>query len=169
MIPRRYLCASAATLCIVALDQASKAWLRHFLPQEGGVFPLLPGCLQLTHRLNPGIAFSLFHGQAWAPVVFSVVAVLAVVAIAWMLWRYAALPALMAVAFGLIAGGALGNLCDRLHAPYMVLDFIDCYLGQYHWPAFNVADSAVCCGVGILLLSNFTHPDALLGTPQPAD
>jgi len=167
-MPRRYCWASAATLGVVVLDQASKAWLRHFLPHEGGLFTLVPGCLQLTHRLNPGIAFSLFHGQAWAPVVFSVVAVVAVMVIAWLLWRSTALPGYMATAFGLIAGGALGNLCDRLHPPYMVLDFIDCYLGQYHWPAFNVADSAICIGVGLLILANFTHPDALAGT-QPAD
>jgi signal peptidase II len=168
VIPRRYFCASAATLSVIVLDQASKAWLRHVVPHEGGLQTLLPGCLQLTHRLNPGIAFSLFHGQAWAPVVFSIVAVVAVVGIAWMLWRCAALPGFVAMALGLIAGGALGNLCDRLHPPYMVLDFIDCYLGAYHWPAFNLADSAICLGVGVLLLANFTHPEALLGAP-PAD
>ena len=152
--------AGAATLAVIAMDQASKAWMRHFLPVEGGVYPLIPGCLQLTHRRNPGIAFSMFDSHAWAPAVFAVIALAAALAIGWIVWHNRAMPRLLATAMGLVAGGALGNMIDRVHPPFMVVDFIDCYLGRYHWPAFNVADSAICIGVGALLLAHLVWPSS---------
>jgi len=129
------------------------------------VYSLIPGCLQLTHRRNPGIAFSLFHSQAWAPIVFGLIAAAAVVFIARLVWRSAALPGVVAVALGLVAGGAAGNLIDRILPPHTVVDFIDCYLGAYHWPAFNIADSAICVGAGLLLLTSITHPHAFAAPP----
>ncbi len=154
----RYLCVGITFLIVLAADCASKAWIRSFLPSEAHWHDVIPGCLRLVHRLNPGIAFSLFHSVRGAPIVFSFVSVAALAFIIWLVYRYRALPWKVLLALGAIAGGAAGNLIDRVLPPHHVLDFIDCYVGAWHWPAFNVADSAICIGAGLLILASFTDP-----------
>lgn len=157
---RRPLAAAATAFGIILLDQLTKALVLAYLPTEGALRVIIPGCLNLVHRRNPGIAFSLFHDWRGAPFFFAAFAIAATVFIAVLLVRYRDLPWKIIAALGLIAGGALGNVIDRLRPPHTVIDFVDCYIGSAHWPAFNVADSAICIGAGLLILASFTDPQA---------
>jgi len=148
----------AAALATLALDQASKALVMQRLPY-GQPQALLPH-VWLTYVQNPGAAFSLLDGFSPAVRVpfFALAALAALAVVAWA-WR--SLPGrdrTSELALGLIAGGALGNLLDRLRFT-RVTDFIEVGVrGVYTWPVFNVADSAVCVGVGLLLLKALRAP-----------
>ncbi len=137
------------------LDQLSKALIvRHFRP--GQSIPILPGFFDLTFVLNPGAAFGFLAGlpeQIRHPL-FVTIAVVAAVLIVLYRHRHLRHYALASAALGLILGGAIGNLVDRLRYG-MVVDFLDFYLGPYHWPAFNVADSAISIGVSLMLVDLF--------------
>jgi len=137
---------------IVALDQITKAVVLERLPL-GVPVTVIDGWLALTLVLNPGLAFGLLgsvpQGWRW------VVAALSLVALA-VLARVAlrVLPAggwAGRLAIGLIFGGAVGNLVDRARFG-AVVDFVDVYWRGWHWPAFNVADSAITVGVALLAL-----------------
>ena len=134
------------------LDQLSKALIvRHFRP--GQSIPILPGFFDLTFILNPGAAFGIMAGlpAGIRHPLFVVIAIAAAVLIVVYRHRHLRHHVLASSALGLILGGAVGNLIDRLRYG-MVVDFLDFYLGPYHWPAFNVADSAISTGVGLMLL-----------------
>jgi len=112
--------------------------------------PVLDGFFNLTYIQNPGGAFGFMAGldAAWRKIIFLVVSSAAV---GLVLYFYAKTPqaySWLAAAFALIFGGAIGNLIDRFRFG-TVIDFLDFYIGQWHWPAFNLADSAITVGVGI--------------------
>lgn len=114
---------------------------------------VIPGLFHLTHVENTGAAFGLFADSSaqWkvgALVSFSVIALVIVSAL---LWRNSRALSATTIALSLILGGATGNLWDRMMTGHVV-DFLDFYVGSYHWPAFNVADSAIVIGA-ILLVS----------------
>ena len=141
------------SLLVVAADQATKLWVLAALqPRE--VIPVLP-VFNLTLVFNEGAAFSFLAGAGgWQRWLFVGVAVaVSTVLIAW-LWRLKPEERLTAAGLSLVAGGAVGNLIDRL-AYGRVVDFLDFYWRAWHWPAFNVADSAITVGVGLLLLEAF--------------
>jgi signal peptidase II len=136
-----------ATL-VVALDQLSKLWIRdNLVPGES-----LPeiGCLQLTYVVNTGSAFGLFANQTFLLIVITIVSLAAII----LFLRYlGSASALTSVSLGLIFGGAVGNLVDRLHLGYVV-DFIHVRLwGGLYWPAFNFADAAIVVGIFTLVYS----------------
>ena len=137
---------------VVILDQATKLLVQRAF-RLGESLPVLPGFFNLTYVLNPGAAFGLLAGAAPAfrGPFFIAVSVLAIAVICYYHARYARGRPLSTVGLALILGGALGNLIDRLRVG-MVIDFLDFYLGAYHWPAFNVADSGITVGVGLLLV-----------------
>ena len=137
---------------VVVLDQATKLLVQRAF-RLGESLPVLPGFFNLTYVLNPGAAFGLLAGAAAAfrGPFFIAVSVLAIAVICYYHARYARGHPLPTVGLALILGGALGNLIDRLRVG-MVIDFLDFYLGAYHWPAFNVADSGITVGVGLLLV-----------------
>lgn len=137
---------------VVILDQATKLLVQRAF-RLGESLPVLPGVFNLTYVLNPGAAFGLLAGAAPAfrGPFFIAVSVLAIAVICYYHARYARGHPLPTVGLALILGGALGNLIDRLRVG-MVIDFLDFYLGAYHWPAFNVADSGITVGVGLLLV-----------------
>ncbi len=137
---------------VVVLDQATKLLVQRAF-RLGESLPVLPGVLNLTYVLNPGAAFGLLAGAAAAfrGPFFIAVSVLAIAVICYYHARYARGHPLPTVGLALILGGALGNLIDRLRVG-MVIDFLDFYLGAYHWPAFNAADSGITVGVGLLLV-----------------
>jgi len=140
---------------IVFCDQASKLWLaRHFSLYES--WPVIPGFLSLTYLTNTGAAFGLLAGHPawWRQVFFVGVTVAALVVIVVMHHRLRKRSGLYTLGFGLIAGGALGNLIDRIRLG-SVVDFLDVYVGSHHWPAFNVADSAISTGVCLVLIFSF--------------
>ena len=140
----------AAAALVLAADQVSKAWVVHglHLPERGSV-ALLP-VLNLTWVENRGITFGLLNGGGGlAPVLLTLVALAVVAALGRWLWR--AQRQLVAVALGAVAGGAIGNVIDRLRFGYVV-DFIHAHAWGWSWYVFNVADAAIVCGVGVLLL-----------------
>jgi len=113
---------------------------------------VIPGFFQLVYVRNPGIAFSLLADSPSPLKTFVLVglSLLALAAVAWLLWT--ADPALHRLCTGLalIMGGAMGNLLDRI-LDGSVVDFLDFFISTYHWPAFNVADSAIVAGGGLVL------------------
>ncbi len=133
---------------VVALDQLSKLWIRdNLVPGES-----LPeiGFLRLTYVVNTGSAFGLFANQTFLLIVITIVSLTSIL----LFLRYlSSASALTNASLGLILGGAVGNLIDRLHFGY-VIDFIDIRLwGGLHWPAFNVADAAIVVGIFTLAYS----------------
>lgn len=143
------------SLAILVLDQWTKWLVEIHLPHSAS-HPVVPGLFNLTHVKNTGVAFGLFashgaDGGSWLLVAMGVVALTAV----FLYFRLA--PAhnrLLLSSLALIVGGAVGNLVDRL-ASGAVTDFLDVYVGTYHWPAFNVADSAITVGIGLMILDSF--------------
>jgi signal peptidase II len=135
-------------LVAILLDQASKWWILAVVMRPPRLIDLAP-FLSLVLARNRGVSFSLFRFDAdWGPWLLSG---LALVIVGWLFyWQWRARSRLVSAAVGLIAGGAIGNVTDRLHAR-AVTDFIDLHLGDYHWPAFNLADSAITLGVLLLL------------------
>ena len=135
------------------LDQASK------LAVDGSMqlfesIPLLP-YFNLTYVHNTGAAFSfLSDAGGWQRWLFAGLAVVMSTIIGLWLARLKQHETLMAVALALVLGGAIGNLIDRVAYGY-VIDFLDVYYQDWHWPAFNIADSAICVGVALMLLESF--------------
>lgn len=110
---------------------------------------------QLTYMRNQGAAFSFLSGAGgWQRWFFIALAVIASVFICFWLKKLNRSQRWEAIAWSLVLGGALGNLIDRILYGY-VIDFLDVYIGDWHWPAFNVADSAITLGVAMLLLDSF--------------
>lgn len=146
-------------LVVVVLDQVSKAMVMgNFAMFE--LRPVIPGLFNLTYLTNTGAAFGMLAGAPtiWRQVFFVGVALVAIGVLAFSYKQFCRQGRLFAHAIGLIAGGALGNLIDRLRFG-AVVDFLDFYLGSHHWPAFNVADSAITIGVGLFILGSILHPD----------
>jgi signal peptidase II len=138
---------------VVVIDQLSKQLILRFFPQNESV-EVIPGFFSLTHVRNTGGAFGLFAGEAtWIRTAAFLVVSCVAVGILWHLYRTVARDSKwIGAGFALILAGAIGNLIDRFRFGEVV-DFLDFYFGTYHWPAFNVADSAICGGVGILLIN----------------
>jgi len=115
--------------------------------------PVIPGFFHIVHVKNPGIAFGLFAESPSAGKTFALVFLSAatLAGVGYVLWTSAAAAAQQNAALALILGGALGNLFDRVRSGGVV-DFLDFFVGDYHWPAFNLADSAIVTGGGLLLL-----------------
>lgn len=137
---------------VITLDLASKALASHYLTLYQPV-PVLPG-FNLTLMHNSGAAFSfLSTASGWQRWFFAGIA--AVVSVAIMIWlrRLPSSQVWLAIALAFILGGALGNLWDRLTLGYVV-DFIQIYYEQWSWPAFNVADSAICIGAVMLIIDS---------------
>jgi signal peptidase II len=140
---------------VLAVDQLTKYLIVANLPLYE-MREVIPGLFNLVHVTNKGAAFSLFASidspwRHWFFVAVNSAAVLGLTIAAWKM--KGRLLMLYRLSFALIAAGALGNLIDRLRHG-AVTDFLDFYWGTYHWPAFNVADSAICVGVGVMLLAN---------------
>lgn len=134
---------------VLVLDQASKLAVMATLAPYQDVVTLTP-FFNLVHVHNTGAAFSLFADQAgWQRVFFMAMALVASGVILWLLARTHG-RSLFCIALALILGGALGNVIDRLAYGH-VIDFLDLHLAGWHWPAFNVADSAISVGAGLLI------------------
>lgn len=140
---------------IIILDQISKQWISsHFVYGESRA---LTDFFNLVLAHNTGAAFSMLNDAGgWQRWLFSAIAVIASVWIVWLLRRHRQ-QKLFCLALALILGGALGNLIDRISFGYVV-DFLDFHWGAHHFPAFNIADSAISCGAALLLLESFMHP-----------
>jgi signal peptidase II len=140
----------------IVLDQLSKLAVMAKLTAYQEVIPLT-GFFNLVHVHNTGAAFSLFADQpGWQKGFFMAVAIVASGIILHLLRKTRGRP-MFAGALALVLGGAIGNLIDRVLYGH-VIDFLDFYVGSWHWPAFNVADSAITLGAGLLILDAFRQP-----------
>jgi signal peptidase II len=139
-----------ALVLVLAADQLTKYWVLHTLdlPHKGQVV-LLP-VLNLTMVWNQGVTFGLFDSLG-EPGHWLLAGLALLVVLALLFWMRRAESLLVAVALGAIAGGAIGNVADRLRYG-AVVDFIDAHAFGYHWYVFNVADAAIVCGVIALVL-----------------
>ena len=140
------------SLLIVILDQATK-WLAEALLVPFQPLPLMP-LLNLTLMYNDGAAFSfLANAGGWQRWLFAGFAVIMTLALSLWLLRLDKGESVTAATLSLVIGGAIGNLIDRVQTG-RVVDFIDFYVGTWHWPAFNVADSAISIGIVLLLVTS---------------
>jgi signal peptidase II len=141
---------------VLAADQATKWWALSALgPPAGGAVEVTP-FFNLVLVWNRGVSFGMLGGLAeYGPWLLSGIALAIVVFL--LTWLRRASDPLVAGALGLVIGGALGNVVDRVRFG-AVVDFLDFHYAGWHWPAFNVADSAICVGAGLLLLSGLFAP-----------
>lgn len=156
---------------VLVLDQVTKAWLVSILPAEGQRLSVVGDLVRLVNSRNSGALFGLFQEQA---LLFGLVSIGVIGLIAWY-HGSSGRNTLLSVALGLLLGGALGNMLDRLRLGY-VIDFVDVGLGDLRFYTFNVADSAITCSIllllaGALLPGRFGLPrmDAPRRPGEPAD
>ena len=144
----------AIILGTIVFDQLTKAWIVGSLRLFESV-EIVPGFFNLVYVTNNGAAFSLLANvdAPWRHYFFLVIGTLALIGLTIAYWKLRKVHRYYSLALAFIAGGAAGNLIDRIRFG-SVIDFLDFYVDRYHWPAFNVADSAICVGAGIFLIVN---------------
>jgi signal peptidase II len=139
---------------VIVLDQVTKYWVSQSLAPGAGV-PVTP-FFNLVLTYNTGAAFSfLSQASGWQRGFFILIAALASLLIIYFIRRYHR-EKRFSFGLSLILGGAVGNLWDRIVLGHVV-DFLDFYIQAYHWPAFNVADSAITCGAALLIWDSFNR------------
>jgi len=146
-------CIFLATVAVLLiLDQVTKYVIHTGMALHDSI-PVIPGFFSITYIRNPGAAFGFLAGASptFRYVFFISVTVAAIGLILHYLRTYAAGDQLLTISMGMILSGAVGNLIDRVRFGE-VIDFLDVYLGTAHWPAFNVADSAISVGAFILFI-----------------
>ena len=142
---------------VVLLDR----WSKHMVEQHIALYAhiqIIPGFFRLTHTENTGAAFSLFADSTapWKTGLLIAFSVIALVVVSILLWKNHHAQVATGVGLALIMGGALGNFWDRL-ARGRVVDFLLLYVKRYQWPVFNLADSAIVVGAGLLVLEILFH------------
>ncbi len=139
-------------LFVVALDRATKWTIAHRLSLHDSI-PVIPGLFRIIHTENPGVAFGLFADSPapWKIALLIGFSIIALLIVSALLWKNSHRLTTTGVGLSLILGGAVGNLWDRLASRHVV-DFLLFYIGRHQWPAFNVADSAIVVGAGLLVL-----------------
>lgn len=150
LMKSKYTWVSLIVGTVLILDQVTKHLVMTYLPHRA-VIRVLPGFFDLIYVRNPGAAFGILAGArgGWRTAFFVTVSIIALAVIAALIRKSA--DRLTLVAFALISGGAVGNLIDRVRFGEVV-DFIDWYYRSWHWPTFNIADSAITVGVGLLVI-----------------
>lgn len=145
---------------VVALDQLAKALVDRYMDLHES-HTIVEGLARLTYVQNRGAAFGILSDAdlPYQSLLFSFISILALGAIAVYAWKLPIASRLPQMALALIMGGAVGNLIDRMRLGY-VIDYVDVYWGRHHWPAFNVADSAISIGVTLLVLDILKNPQA---------
>ena len=161
---------------VFMIDQATKAWATRSL-RFGGDKSLISGFLNLAYAQNTGVAFSMFDDKGdagrWG---LSVVAFVAGTLVLYFFWRTPRTDDRIMGALALLLAGIAGNVTDRMRLGFVV-DFIDVQFGSWHYPTFNVADSAICIGAGLLILDMFlnkrrqtlVNPQSAIRNPQSND
>ena len=146
-------------LGLFVLDQLTKLWIAAHLPygtygEASGAIPIIRGFFYLVHQDNTGAAWSMFTGRSMLLAVLAAGTLIAI-----FLWRHSLglRDRSAQICFGLLCGGIIGNLTDRLVHGH-VIDFIDLHFGSYVYPTFNVADSGICVGVILYLLLSLRTP-----------
>ena len=138
------------TPLLLIVDQLSKLYIdRNFLLGES--VTVLENFFHITYIRNKGAAFGILAGSPWRVPFFVTIGVIACAALLWYLYSTRVDQKLLQIALVMVFSGAIGNIIDRVRLSE-VIDFIDVHWYQYHWPAFNVADSAITVGVGLMIL-----------------
>jgi|SRR6478735_963831 signal peptidase II len=143
---------------VVLVDRLTKAVVADRISLHDSV-DVVPGIFRLTHVQNQGAAFGLFSDSSfpWKVALLILFSIAALAVVSALLWKNGDALNATAIALSLVFGGAVGNLWDRVTSG-RVIDFLDFYLGQHHWPAFNIADSAIVVGALLLLSEIFMAP-----------
>ncbi|MFC1833777.1 signal peptidase II [Thermodesulfobacteriota bacterium] len=145
---KKYILFSLIALSILAGDQVTKHLVLESIPLGTG-YEVIPGFLNVVHVRNSGAAFGM--GSGWGARFFLVVSVTALLTILWLLASSKETRLVLVAGYGLFFGGVLGNFLDRIRFGE-VIDFLDLHVGTWHWPAFNVADSALCIGAACFFI-----------------
>jgi signal peptidase II len=156
---RKYLLFSVFALVSVIFDQWTKVWARRELRPRGSYNPMvvIEGYFDMRYAENPGVAFSMLQDIPGGRIVLTLLAVAAFVLVLFYMRNKTTLQdTRLHVALGLVGGGAVGNLIDRMLYG-KVTDFIVWKVGKSEWPAFNIADAALCIGVGLMVLDMFMN------------
>lgn len=148
----RYLLLALVAFTVVILDQVTKYWVIQTMRLHESI-PVVPNLFSITYIRNPGAAFGLLAGSsnAFRMVFFGLTSLFALALLGTILVRLPERDWIGQLSIAGILGGAIGNLIDRLRFGE-VIDFLDVYIDSYHWPAFNVADSAITVGVIFLII-----------------
>jgi len=151
MLQNKYARLAVVAGMVVLADQVSKALILKNLPLHHSL-TVIDGVFDITHILNPGGAFGLMANMSAVlrAIVFLFISSMAVGLIFYFYYKTPRTHKLLATGFALIFGGAIGNLIDRVRFG-VVIDFLDFYIGKHHWPAFNIADSAITVGIFIFI------------------
>lgn len=154
---------------VLVLDQLTKIWVRATF-QLYETVPVIDGFFHFTYVHNPGGAFGMLRDadESIRLPFFLIVSVLAVGALILFVRDLPTQLRFLQFALGLVLGGALGNLVDRVWFGY-VTDFLDVFWGSYHWPAFNIADSGISVGIVILLYYTIVTPEPKKSAAPTAD
>ncbi len=150
----------AIALLVLVVDYLTK-WVARMKLDPGGPVELIPGFLRFSYWENSGVAFGLFDGtaSAWKPYILAALAVAAVLVIFVYSRHVPAERRLLRASLAVMTGGILGNFVDRLIRG-VVVDFIDFHIHDaFHWPTFNVADSAITIGIALLLIDTVKNPE----------
>ena len=155
-VRRKYLLFSVFTALSLVLDQWTKILARQDLLPRGPYNPkvIVEGYFDLRYAENPGVAFSMLQDMPGGRVLLTLLAVAAFVLVLFYLHKTPQQSTRLHVALGLVGGGAIGNLVDRVLFG-KVTDFIVWKVGRHEWPAFNIADAALCVGVGLMVIDMF--------------
>lgn len=147
---RKYLVPLASLGVLIPLDQITKYWVDASMRLHESI-PVIAGFFNITHVRNPGAAFGLLADMSpqFRAIFFVAVTLAAVIMIFYCIWKSKQEESLLVISLSLILAGAVGNLIDRVRLGE-VIDFFDVYVGNYHWPAFNIADAAISVGAVIL-------------------
>jgi len=150
MMKNKYLWLSSIAVAVLVLDQVTKYLVMQHIPRIGSV-RVIPGFFDLINVRNRGAAFGILSGDhgGWRIALFVIISIAALAVIALLVRSVR--DRMTLVSFSLIAGGAIGNLVDRIRFGEVV-DFIDWYYRSWHWPTFNIADSAITVGVLLLVV-----------------
>ncbi len=140
---------SGIALIVFILDLLTKIWAVSAL-RSAPPIDIIPGFLRLAYGENTGIAFGLFQNQGYILHILTPLAFIALIVIVYKQFAQMEMGLVYRLIFGLLFGGAMGNILNRLYCGY-VIDFIDAYIGSYQWPTFNLADSALTVGEVILV------------------
>ncbi len=164
----RYLLLALVGLIVIVVDQATKYSIVQSMRLHESI-PVVPNLFSLTYIRNPGAAFGLLAGSsnAFRMVFFGITSLFALALLGTILFRLPQKDWIGQLSIAGILGGAIGNLIDRLRFGE-VIDFLDVYIESYHWPAFNVADSAITVGVVCLIIHfAFERNETPLPAPEP--
>tara|TARA_Y100001936_G_scaffold254126_1_gene325340 strand:+ start:12999 stop:13466 length:468 start_codon:yes stop_codon:yes gene_type:complete len=143
-------------IIILILDFSTKRWVESELIYGQNIY--ITNFFNLVLVFNTGAAFSFLSNESgWQRWLFSGIAICAAIVITYLLKKHSS-EKLFCFSLSFILGGALGNLWDRMTLGYVV-DFIDIHYSGYHWPAFNVADSAILIGASFLMIDSFKHKE----------